>query len=124
MMNYYKATHVILVSMLVCWQGKSNAVVALRYKFHFLPIKTKFRQYRYAGNLALCYSHRSWHVVEQAPTTDMALITEYLRTWKFKLEFGLDYNHTIPSEQPGIQAPTFCISEWDFHFLITDSPRS
>ena len=47
--------------------------------------KTKSLQYGYADDLALCYSHKSWHMVEEALIADTILTTEYLRTWKLKL---------------------------------------
>ena len=50
--------------------------------------KTKSCQYGYADDLALCYSHKSRQMVKEALTSDMILITEYLRTWILKLSLA------------------------------------
>ena len=47
--------------------------------------KTAARQYGYADDLALFHSDKDWSKDEDALTSDMAKIANYLKTWRLNL---------------------------------------
>ena len=65
-------------------QGSVLAPMLFNLYISDLPNKTS-KQYGFADDLALLYSHSSWSTVEQMLSSDMALIAEYLKTWRLKL---------------------------------------
>jgi len=65
-------------------QGSVRALLLFNIYISDLPT-TVSRMYAYADDPAIMHADGDWQVVEVVLTKDMAMLGEYLQTWKVKL---------------------------------------